>query len=59
VYTQGVAGVGIGYVFILYLGKFFGFFGNVLNVPLGFPWVFPKIKSDYQLKAREVSGNFA
>jgi len=59
VYTQGVAGTGIGYSFCLYINKIFSFFGNVLNVPLGFPWVFPKIKSDYQLKPWEVLGIFA
>tara|TARA_R100001591_G_scaffold46725_1_gene57497 strand:- start:2418 stop:2597 length:180 start_codon:yes stop_codon:yes gene_type:complete len=59
VYTQGVAGAGIGYSFCLYINKIFSFFGNVLNVPFGFPLVFLKIKSDYQLKPKGVLGNFA
>jgi hypothetical protein len=59
VYTQGVAGAGIGYCFCLYINKFFSFFGNVPMFPLGFPWVFLKIKSDYQLKPWEALGNLA
>jgi len=59
VYTQGVAGAGMGYSFCLYINKIFSFFGNVLNVPQGFPQVFPKIKSDLLSKPSGVSGNFA